>query len=87
MDAPRRSSSFDKQVALDTLRSQRPRVLADLSRDPATAPLAGGLRSALTAPLRGEGRVIGTLALYDKVAPDRFFAGAFGDDDRQVFGE
>jgi hypothetical protein len=30
--------------------------------------------------------VIGTLALYDKVAPDRFFAGAFGDDDLQVFG-
>ena len=77
---------LDKQVALDTLRSQRPRVLADLSRDPATAPLAGGLRSALAAPLRGEGRVIGTLALYDKVAPDRFFAGAFGEDDLQVFG-
>ena len=30
--------------------------------------------------------MIGTLALYDKVAPDRFFAGAFGDDDLHVFG-
>jgi GGDEF domain-containing protein len=29
--------------------------------------------------------VIGTLAVYDKVAPDRFFAGAFGEDDLQVF--
>jgi len=77
---------LDKQVALDTLRSQRLRVVADLARDPATAPLAGGFRSALAAPLRAEGRVMGTLALYDKVAPDRFFAGAFGEDDLQVFG-
>jgi GAF domain-containing protein len=77
---------LDKQVALDTLRSQRPRVLPDLSRDPAAGPLAGGFRSALAAPLRREGKVIGTLALYDKVTPDRFFAGAFGDDDLHVFG-
>ncbi len=77
---------LDKQVALDTLRAQRMRVLPDLARDPGAGPLAGGFRSALAAPLRREGRVIGTLALYDKVAPDRFFAGAFGDDDLHVFG-
>jgi len=77
---------LDKQVALDTLRSQRSRVVPDLSRDSSAAPLAGGFRSALAAPLRRDGRVIGTLALYDKVAPDRFFAGAFGEDDLHVFG-
>ena len=77
---------LDKQVALDTLRSQRSRVLPDLARDAGAGPLAGGFRSALAAPLRREGRVIGTLALYDKVTPDRFFAGAFGDDDLHVFG-
>jgi GAF domain-containing protein len=77
---------LDKQVALDTLRGQRPRVLSDLAQDAGAAPLAGPFRSALAAPLRRDGRVIGTLALYDKVAPDRFFAGAFGDDDLSVFG-
>jgi GAF domain-containing protein len=77
---------LDKQVALDTLRAQRARVLPDLSRDAGAAPLAGGFRSALAAPLRRDGRIVGTLALYDKVTPDRFFAGAFGEDDLQVFG-
>jgi len=77
---------LDKQVALDTLRSQRSRVLPDLTRDANAAPLAGTFRSALAAPLRRDGKVIGTLALYDKIAPDRFFAGAFGDDDLHVFG-
>jgi GGDEF domain-containing protein len=28
---------------------------------------------------------VGTLALYDKVSPDRFFAGAFGEDDLHIF--
>ena len=77
---------LDKQVALDTLRSQRARVVPDLARDANAAPLAGGFRSALAAPLRRDGKVIGTLALYDKIAPDRFFAGAFDDDDLHVFG-
>jgi GAF domain-containing protein len=76
---------LDKQVALDTLRGQRARVLPDLARDAATAALAGGFRSALAAPLRREGRLVGTLALYDKVTPDRFFAGAFDEEDLQVF--
>jgi diguanylate cyclase (GGDEF)-like protein len=40
----------------------------------------------LTAPLKREGRVVGTLSLYDKVALDRFFASRFDDEDLQVFG-
>jgi GAF domain-containing protein len=76
---------LDKQVALDTLRAQRARVLPKLVDDPAAAPLAGPFQSALAAPLRREGRVVGTLALYDKVSPDRFFASAFDEDDLQVF--
>jgi len=76
---------LDKQIAVDTLRGGRTRVLSDLSRDPNTAPLAGGFRSALAGPLRREGRVVGTLALYDKVSPDRFFADSFGEDDLNIF--
>ena len=36
-------------------------------------------------PLREDGETVGTLAVYDKVAADRFFAGRFNDDDRQIF--
>lgn len=76
---------LDKQLAVATLRGQRTRVISDLARDPDTGPLAGGFRSALAAPLRREGKPVGVLALYDKVSPDRFFAGAFGDDDLHIF--
>jgi GAF domain-containing protein len=76
---------LDKQLAIDTLRGQRTRVISDLPGDASLGALAGGFRSALVAPLRREGRVVGTLALYDKVSPDRFFAGAFGEDDLHIF--
>jgi GGDEF domain-containing protein len=39
----------------------------------------------MTAPLKREGRVIGIMALYDKVAADQFYAGSFNDDDLQIF--
>jgi len=76
---------LDKQLAIDTLRSQRTRVISDLPADPADGSLAAGFRSVLVGPLRREGRVVGTLALYDKVSPERFFAGAFGEDDLHIF--
>jgi len=44
-------------------------------------------RSAMAAPLKRDGRVIGTLAVYDKVASDRFYVGHFGDEDLQLFGK
>jgi diguanylate cyclase (GGDEF)-like protein len=37
------------------------------------------------APLRRAGRIVGTLALYDKVASDRFTPGAFGAEDLTLF--
>ncbi|MEN8161603.1 MAG: GAF domain-containing protein, partial [Myxococcota bacterium] len=76
---------LDKQLAIEALRGQRTRVISDLPAESSVAALAGGFRSALVAPLRRDGRVVGTLALYDKVSPDRFFAGAFGEDDLHIF--
>ncbi len=76
---------LDKQLAIEALRGQRTRVISDLPAESSIAALAGGFRSALVAPLRREGRVVGTLALYDKISPDRFFAGAFGEDDLHIF--
>ncbi len=41
----------------------------------------------MASPLRREGRVIGTLAVYDKVAPDSFYPTTFNDDDFQIFAK
>jgi GAF domain-containing protein len=76
---------LDKQVCVDTIKGRQPRLLRNLAKDAGVAAIAGGLRSALAAPLKRDGRVIGTLAFYDKVAADQFFPGLFGDDDLQVF--
>lgn len=76
---------LDKQLCVDTLKARHPRLVRNLSSEPSYASLAGGIRSALSAPLRREGRLVGTLALYDKVAPDQFYAASFDDDDLQIF--
>lgn len=76
---------LDKQISVDALKARQARLVRSLGSDPATAELAGGFRSALAAPLRSEGRVLGTLAFYDKIAVDQFFATAFHEDDLQVF--
>ena len=43
------------------------------------------MRSLIAAPLRRDGRVSGTLAIYDKVSADRFTTGSFGEEDLQLF--
>jgi len=77
---------LDKAVTIDAIRRRSPHLIQDASLEPSFAGLVEGLRSVLTAPLKRDGRVIGTLSLYDKVTLDRFFASRFDDDDLQVFG-
>jgi len=76
---------LDKQVAVDTLKARQPRLVARLADDATLAPIATGFRSVLASPLRSDGRVLGTLAFYDKVAADEFFATSFDIDDLHVF--
>jgi diguanylate cyclase (GGDEF)-like protein len=76
---------LDKQLCVETLKARQPRLIRSLAKEPAFAALAGTTRSALVAPLKRDGRPIGTLAFYDKIAADQFFAGLFSDDDLQVF--
>lgn len=76
---------LDKQIAVDTLKARQPRLLPKLSDDARTAPVAAGFRSVLAAPLRSDGRILGTLAFYDKVAADQFFTTSFDIDDLHVF--
>jgi GAF domain-containing protein len=76
---------LDKQISVDVIKGRSTRLLRDLASHSTYAELESGVRSAMTAPLKREARVIGTLALYDKVAADQFYAGLFNDDDLQIF--
>jgi len=71
---------LDKQVSIEVLRRRAPAVLRDLPAHETH------VRSAMGAPLRRDGDVIGTLALYDKIAPDQFYAEVFNDEDLSIFG-
>jgi diguanylate cyclase (GGDEF)-like protein len=73
-------------VTVASIRRRAAHLIQDASLDPQLAPLVDDLRSILTAPLKRNGDVVGTLSVYDKVALDRFFTSRFDDDDLQVFG-
>jgi GAF domain-containing protein len=71
---------LDKQVSIEVLRRRAPAVLRELPAHETH------VRSAMGAPLRRDGDVIGTLVLYDKIAPDQFYAEVFNDEDLSIFG-
>ena len=76
---------LDKRVAVATLKTRQPRLVRRVGDDPNLAEVGDRFQSVLSAPLRRESRVVGTLSLYDKVAPDQFYAGPFNEDDLRVF--
>lgn len=75
---------LDKQLSVRIIKGRSPVLLRDVHADEGLDPVADHFRSVVATPLQLEGRVVGTLALYDKVAADRFYAGRFNDDDVQV---
>jgi GGDEF domain-containing protein len=76
---------LDRHVSLEAAKRRSVFCVRDLAADPALRDAARGVRSALAAPLKRDGRPIGTLCVYDKVASDRFFPGVFNDDDQSLF--
>jgi GAF domain-containing protein len=76
---------LDKQISVDVIKGRTARLLRDIASHASYAELESGVRSVMTAPLKREGRVIGIMALYDKVAADQFYTGSFNDDDLQIF--
>ncbi|MBJ20746.1 MAG: GAF domain-containing protein [bacterium] len=77
---------LDKAVTVDSIRRRAPHLIQDASLDPKLGELVDEMRSVLTAPLERNGEIVGSIAVYDKVALDRFFASRFDDEDLQVFG-
>ena len=76
---------FDKQVTVETIRRRTPIIVQDITHNTKSSDATADVRSLLSAPLKREGRVIGILSVYDKVAPDRFYALDFNDDDLASF--
>ena len=77
---------LDKAVTVDAIRRCAPHLIQDASLEPKLGEFVDEMRSVLSAPIKRNGEVVGTLAVYDKVALDRFFASRFDDEDLQVFG-
>ncbi|MCR9096824.1 MAG: GAF domain-containing protein [bacterium] len=87
-DGPAQEALFrlDKAVTVDAIRRRTAHLTQDASLDPNLSEHVDEMRSVLSAPLKRNGEVIGSIAIYDKVALDRFFASRFDDEDLQVFG-
>jgi len=75
----------DKRLSVDTIKRRAPVLVQEVAESPDLREFSPDIRSAIAAPLQRDGKVIGTLAIYDKVATDRFYTSAFGDDDLEVF--
>lgn len=76
---------FDKQVTVETIRRRTPMIVQDITHNTKSPDATADVRSLLSAPLKREGRVVGILSVYDKVAPDRFYALDFNNDDLSSF--
>ena len=86
-DGPLQEKLFqlDKQVSVDAIKRRSTFSVKEVSGDPALADFGADVRSLVAAPLKHEGQLIGTLAIYDKIAPDGFHASVFREEDVQIF--
>ena len=78
---------LDQKVSVDALKRRAALLVRDVSADEKLRCFDADVRSLIAAPLKREGRMIGTLALYDKIAADRFYAGCFSEEDLQLFSK
>jgi GAF domain-containing protein len=76
---------IDKRASVDAIKRRTPLLVRDVAEQPGLVDGASPVGSLIAAPLRRDGRVNGTLAIYDKVAADRFTTGSFGEEDLQLF--
>jgi diguanylate cyclase (GGDEF)-like protein len=76
---------LDRRLAADAIRARTSLLSGDLRDDPNQPELRAPARSAIAAPLLRDGQVIGSLAIYDHVAADRFEVGCFDDTDLELF--
>lgn len=76
---------LDQRVSAEVVKTRGACRHADLDRDDVNRAIDAGVRSSLAVPLQRDGRVVGTIALYDKVPSDRFHSTVFGEEDLDLF--
>jgi diguanylate cyclase (GGDEF)-like protein len=77
---------LDRQTCVETINRRTCFLAREIADIPRLAEFANDFTSLIASPLKIEGNVVGTVAIYDKVAIDRFFVGRFNDEDVQIFG-
>jgi diguanylate cyclase (GGDEF)-like protein len=78
---------LDKRISVDVIKRRAAVHVRSVADDAALHGFGSDVRSLLAAPLRRGGRIVGTLALYDKVSSDRFTPGSFGVEDLTLFSK
>ncbi|MCH2171224.1 sensor domain-containing diguanylate cyclase [Myxococcota bacterium] len=78
---------FDKQICVETIKRREPRLSKNLARDPEYRSSRAGLESLLSAPLKRDGQVLGTLSLYDKITEQPLSTASFDDEDLHLFAK
>ena len=76
---------LDRNISVDAIKRRGAVLVREISESDAYREYECGIRSVMSAPLKREGRVIGTLSLYDKLIADRFCTGSFSDEDLNMF--
>ncbi len=76
---------LDQRISAEAVKTRSACRHADVNRDDANRVLDAGVQSSMVVPLQRDGRVIGTIALYDKVPSDRFHSTVFGEEDLELF--
>jgi len=78
---------LDKFVSRGAIQHRAAYSIQKADEHEALQKLGSKCRSLLASPLQHEGRIFGTLAVYDKIATDRFYASRFDDHDLQEFAK
>ncbi|NNL84256.1 MAG: diguanylate cyclase, partial [Myxococcales bacterium] len=76
--------ALDKDVSVEVIRRREPLLVHRVDEDDRFDGANASVRSILGAPLLRDGRVVGALTFYDKMAGDEFFPGYFSRDDVDV---
>jgi len=76
---------LDQRLSGEVVKTRSAARHPDVNRDDLNRAIDAGVRSSLAVPLQRDGRVIGTIALYDKVPSDRFHSTVFGEEDLELF--
>ena len=85
-DAQARLLELEKTLSIRALSQQKPVRVVDVAKDPELAPHQADVVSALSWPLRRDGRVLGSLSLLGKVSRDALTSESFSSQDQALLG-